>query len=84
MKTLHLIDAPIYVFRAYYSMPDRFFDQSDNLVHALVGYAGFLLDLKERGLSHGAVAFDESLNTCFRNQARGWCSASPTGCSTPR
>ena len=67
MNTLHLVDAPIYVFRAYYSMPTTFFDAGDNLVHAVFGYASFLLDLRERGISHAAVAFDESLNTCYRN-----------------
>lgn len=68
MNTLHLIDAPIYVFRAYYSMPPNFYDTDGNLVHALLGYASFLLDLKERDISYAAVAFDESLNTCYRNE----------------
>ncbi|MFN3235778.1 MAG: 5'-3' exonuclease H3TH domain-containing protein [Pseudomonadales bacterium] len=68
MSTLHLVDASIYVFRAYYSMPPNFNDVHGNLIHALYGYAGFLLDLKERGVSYGAVAFDESLTTCYRNQ----------------
>jgi 5'-3' exonuclease len=67
MNTIHFVDAPIYVFRAYYSMPTNFFDQADNLVHAVLGYTSFLLDLRERGITHGAVAFDESLNTCYRN-----------------
>lgn len=68
MSSLHLVDAPIYVFRAYYSMPPNFYDQEGNLVHALLGYTSFLLDLRERGISRAAVAFDESLNTCYRNE----------------
>lgn len=68
MTTLHLVDASIYVFRAYYSMPPTFYDTDDNLIHALYGYAGFLLDLREKGVTHSAVAFDESLTTCYRNQ----------------
>ncbi len=68
MTTLHLVDASIYVFRAYFSMPPNFQDKAGNVVHALYGYAGFLLDLRERGVTHSAVAFDESLTTCYRNE----------------
>ena len=67
MITLHLIDASIYVFRAYYSMPPNFYDGRGNLVHAVYGYASFLLDIRGRGLTHASVAFDESLTTCYRN-----------------
>jgi DNA polymerase-1 len=65
--TLHLVDASIYVFRAYYSMPPNFFDTAGNLVHALYGYTSFLLDLRQRNVSLASVAFDESLNSCYRN-----------------
>lgn len=68
MSTLHLIDASIYVFRAYYSMPPTFHDQEGNLVHALYGFTNFLLDIRSKGMTHASVAFDESLNTCFRNE----------------
>ncbi|MFT4799257.1 MAG: 5'-3' exonuclease [Candidatus Azotimanducaceae bacterium] len=67
MTTLHLIDASIYVFRAYYSMPPNFYDEQGNLVHAVYGYASFLLDIRARGMTHASVAFDESLTTCYRN-----------------
>jgi len=68
MTTLHLIDASIYVFRAYYSVPPNFYDEQGNLVHAVYGYASFLLDIRARGLTHASVAFDESLTTCYRNE----------------
>ncbi|MFT7243808.1 MAG: DNA polymerase-1 [Candidatus Azotimanducaceae bacterium] len=67
MITLHLIDASIYVFRAFYSMPPNFYDGRGNLVHAVYGYASFLMDIRARGLTHASVAFDESLTTCYRN-----------------
>ena len=67
MTTLHLIDASIYVFRAYYSMPPNFVDKQGQLVHAVYGYSSFLLDILDKGLSHVSVAFDESLTTCYRN-----------------
>ena len=68
MSALHLIDASIYVFRAYYSMPPNFIDKKGELVHAVYGYASFLLDILAAGLTHASVAFDESLTTCYRNE----------------
>lgn len=67
MNTLHLVDASIYVFRAYYSMPPNFYDRDKNLVHAVYGYSSFLLDLLSKNVEHISVAFDESLTTCYRN-----------------
>lgn len=66
---LHLIDASVYVFRAYYSMPPQMTDPDGNPVHALYGFARFLCDLIERTRpEYLAVAFDASLSTSFRNQ----------------
>ena len=66
---LHLIDASVYVFRAYYSMPPDMRDAEGNPVHALYGFARFLCDLIERAQpEYLAVAFDASLSTSFRNQ----------------
>ncbi|MFT4632232.1 MAG: DNA polymerase-1 [Candidatus Azotimanducaceae bacterium] len=65
--TLHLVDASIYVFRAYFSLPVSITDQQDNVVNAVHGYTGFLLDLLAHQPQFVACAFDESLNTCFRN-----------------
>jgi DNA polymerase-1 len=66
---VHLIDASVYVFRAYYSMPPDMRDAEGNCVHALYGFARFLGDLIERANpEYLAVAFDASLTTSFRNQ----------------
>jgi DNA polymerase-1 len=66
---VHLIDASVYVFRAYYSMPPEMRDAEGNPVHALYGFARFLGDLIERANpEYLAVAFDASLASSFRNQ----------------
>ena len=65
----YLIDASVYVFRAYYSMPDDMVDGDGNPVNALYGYCRFLGDLIEQvNPEHVAVLFDESLTTSFRTQ----------------
>lgn len=67
--TLYLIDASLYVFRAWHSMPPEFTDADGWPVNAVHGFARFLLELLEReNPSHIAVAFDESLETSFRNE----------------
>lgn len=64
----YLIDASVYVFRAYYSMPDDIVDHDGNPVNALYGFCRFLGDFVERVRpDHLAVCFDESLATSFRN-----------------
>jgi DNA polymerase I len=66
---LHLVDASVYVFRAYYSLPPDMRDGEGNTVHALYGFARFLCDLIERARpEYLAVAFDASLMSSFRNQ----------------
>jgi DNA polymerase-1 len=66
---IYLIDASVYVFRAYYSMPPEMADREGNPAHAVFGFARFLGDLIERAQPrYIAVAFDESLTTSFRNQ----------------
>jgi 5'-3' exonuclease len=66
---IYLIDASVYVFRAYYSMPPDMTDRDGHPAHATFGFARFLGDLLERAKPHYiAVAFDESLTTSFRNQ----------------
>ncbi len=67
--TLYLIDASLFVFRAWHSMPPEFTDADGWPVNAVHGFARFLLELLEReNPSHIAVAFDESLETSFRNE----------------
>lgn len=66
---VHLIDASVYVFRAYYSMPPDMQDADGNPVHALYGFVRFLGDLLEKARpEYVAVAFDASLSTSFRNR----------------
>ena len=64
-----LVDASIYIFRAYFSLPDRWHTDEGLSLNAVYGYASFLLDFLEEAdfPLHAAAAFDESLGTCFRN-----------------
>ena len=65
---LYLVDASLYVFRAWHSMPDEFHDAEGWPTNAVHGFARFLLDLLERERPlHIAIAFDEALDSCFRN-----------------
>ena len=67
---LYLIDASIFIFRAWHSVPNTLTDEDGNPVNALHGFARFLGDLIERVRpTHIAVAFDASLGVIsFRNQ----------------
>ena len=66
--TLYLVDASLYVFRAWHSMPDEFHDADGWPTNAVHGFARFLLELLERERPrHIAIAFDESLDSCFPN-----------------
>lgn len=67
-KPLYLVDASLYVFRAWHSMPDEFRDAQGWPTNAVHGFARFLLDLIERERpQHVVVAFDEALDSCFRH-----------------
>ena len=68
LQPLYLIDASLYVFRAWHSIPNEFQDAQGWPVNAVHGFARFLLDLLERERpQHIAVAFDEALDSCFRH-----------------
>lgn len=63
-----LIDSSIYIFRAWFSMPDEWHTQDGWPLNAVYGYARFLLEfLEAQDPDHCAAAFDESLGSCFRN-----------------
>ncbi|MCX7562684.1 exodeoxyribonuclease IX [Xanthomonadaceae bacterium XH05] len=66
---LYLVDASLYVFRAWHSLPaDEFVDADGWPANAVHGFARFLLELLERERpQHIAVAFDQSLESSFRN-----------------
>jgi 5'-3' exonuclease len=65
---LYLVDASLYVFRAWHSMPNEFHDAEGWPTNAVHGFARFLLELIERERpKHIVVAFDEAHDSCFRN-----------------
>jgi 5'-3' exonuclease len=66
---VHLVDASLYVFRAWHSMPPEFQDREGWPVNAVHGFARFVLELLERQRPERiVVAFDESLDSNFRNE----------------
>ncbi len=66
--SVYLVDASIYVFRAWHSIPSDFTDVDGHPVNAVHGFTRFLLDLLERAKpTHAAICFDESLSSSFRN-----------------
>lgn len=68
-RPLYLVDASLYVFRAWHSMPDEFQDADGWPTNAVHGFARFLLELLEKERpAHIAIAFDEALDSCFRNR----------------
>src|SRR5690606_34983350 len=47
-ETLFLVDASMYVFRAWHSMPEDFVDVDGHPANAVHGFTRFLLELLER------------------------------------
>jgi len=68
-RPLYLVDASIYIFRAFYSVSERVTNVHGEPINALHGFAGFLAGfLRATRPEHVAVVFDESLTTSFRNE----------------
>lgn len=66
---IYLIDASVFVWRSYHSVPIALVDLDGNPVNALHGFGRFLGDLIERVRpSHIAVAFDATLSGSFRTR----------------
>ncbi len=73
---LFLLDGTLLFFRALYGMPDVFRDRDGLSVNGVRGYLSYLLKVLSGGVqigpagpvTHCAVAFDESLTTCWRNR----------------
>ncbi|MGH8029734.1 MAG: 5'-3' exonuclease [Arenimonas sp.] len=64
-----LVDSSLYVFRAWHSLPDEFRDADGEPVNAVHGFARFVLELIERHRPERlAFAFDQALDSCFRNE----------------
>jgi 5'-3' exonuclease len=67
-QNVYLVDASMYVFRAWHSMPDEFRDADDWPVNAVHGFTRFVLELIERHRPSRLVfAFDIALESNFRN-----------------
>ena len=67
--SVHLVDASIYIFKAWFALPPSWVSAEGMPTHAVVGFAGFLAGLLEHDPSAGILAaFDESLGTCFRHE----------------
>ncbi|UCC14650.1 MAG: exodeoxyribonuclease IX, partial [Gammaproteobacteria bacterium] len=65
---IYLIDASVFVFRAWFSIPSSMTGPGGSPVNAVYGFARFLGDFLDRARpEYVAVAFDESLTTSFRN-----------------
>lgn len=69
LPPVYLVDASIYIFRAWFSMPDDFTTAKGEPTNAAYGFCGFLCSLLEQtSARHVAIAFDESLTTSYRNE----------------
>src|SRR3981081_2591580 len=66
---IFLVDASVYVFRAYHSVLPQMCDRDGNPAHAVFGFARFLGDLIERVRpTYMAVAFDQRRAGSYRNR----------------
>jgi 5'-3' exonuclease len=69
LPPVYLVDASVYIFRAWFSMPDEFVNHAGEPTNAVYGFSGFLCSLLEQtAAEHVAVAFDESLSSSYRNE----------------
>lgn len=58
---IYLIDASVFIFRAWYAIPADLTDDDGNAVNALFGFRGFLRDVvRQLRPERVAVAFDEN------------------------
>src|ERR1700690_1831633 len=65
---VYLIDASVFIFRAWHSLPPELQDAQGNPTQALYGFACFLGDLIERRApAYLAAAFDECESASFRH-----------------
>ena len=69
MATVYLIDASIYVFRAWFSIPDTLVNDQGHPVNAVRGFFDFTVKfLHEVQPEYIAFVFDESLEHSHRNE----------------
>lgn len=64
-----LVDASLYIFRAWHALPPDWRDNEGWPTHAAQGFASFLLQLLEHSRPEFlAICFDEALGSGFRHQ----------------
>ncbi len=69
LQPVYLVDASIYIFRAWFSISDEFSNSAGEPTNAVYGFTGFLCSLLEQtNAEHIGVAFDESLSKSYRNE----------------
>jgi len=65
----YLVDASIYMFRAWHTLPDDLTDPQGNPINALLGFTDFVFRLlNEQQPTYIAFAFDQSLTSSCRNE----------------
>lgn len=68
-RTIYLIDASIYIFRSWFSLPDSLTSSDGAPVNAVYGFLRFLTEFVETTRpANLMVAFDQSLTTSFRSE----------------
>ena len=66
---VYLVDSSIYVFRAWFTIPDHVVNKNNEPVNAVYGFADFVFQfLQQTKPNYVSFAFDESLQTSFRNE----------------
>ncbi len=69
LQPVYLVDASIYIFRAWFSISDEFTNTRGEPTNAVYGFTGFLCSLLEQTRAgHIGIAFDESLSKSYRNE----------------
>ena len=67
--TIYLVDASIYIFRAWFSLPDTLTGVDGRPVNAVYGFLRFITEFVEKTApSHIVFAFDSSLTGSFRTE----------------
>ena len=68
-EPLYLVDASVYLFRAFFSLPDSIRDAEGRSANVIYGFTDFLIKFRETSQARlAALCFDESLTTSFRNE----------------
>jgi len=68
-RTIYLVDASIYIFRSWFSLPDTLTAADGAPVNAVYGFLRFLTEFVETARpANIMVAFDQSLTTSFRSE----------------